>query len=142
MKRWFRELWAEARARSAGRRAMGNDKSTFHSARGTMGALGMNRSNAWDYLENDNGAYLRSMEKEAMIPPSLFVSERDRTRFGEPMPLVERCIEDHGNPEALEVSQWDMASLKDAPDLVVPPAATPAAESAEPTEGRSPDLHG
>ncbi len=121
---------------------MGNDKSTFHAARGTMGAIGMNRSNAWDYLEKDNGAYLRSLEKDAMIPPSLFVSERDRTRFGTPMPLVERCIEDHGDPEALNVGEWDMASLADTPNAVVPLVVSRPEESAEPTEGRSPDLHG
>lgn len=111
MRRWFKEFWAEMRARSLGRKAMGNDKSTFKSARATMGAIGLNRSNAWDYLENDNGAYLRSMEKEPMLPPSLFVSERDRTRHGNPMPLVERCIEDHGSDEI--VGDWDIGEIVD-----------------------------
>lgn len=113
MRRWFKELWVELRARSQGRKAMGNDKATFTAARGTMGAIGLNRSNAWNYLENDNGAYLRSMEKEPMLPPSLFVSERDRTRHGQAVPLVERCIEDHGNHQ--ELGDWDISEIVDEP---------------------------
>lgn len=90
---------------------MGNDKGTFTAARGTMGAIGLNRSNAWDYLENDNGAYLRSMEKDAVLPPSLFVSERDRVRHGQAIPLSERCIEDHGNGET--PGDWDIGEIVD-----------------------------
>ncbi|MFT7474965.1 MAG: hypothetical protein ACI81L_001897 [Verrucomicrobiales bacterium] len=111
MRRWFREVWTELRARSAGRKAMGNDKSTFKAARGIVGITGASFSNAWDFLERDGGAYLRSLEKEPMLPPSLFISERDRTRYGAPMPLVERCIEDHGDPDALLAGDWDTSEL-------------------------------
>lgn len=142
MKRWFRETWAELRARSAGRKAMGNDKSTFQSTRGAMGAIGMNFSNAWELLEKDNGAYLRSLQKEAVLPPSIFVSERDRLRHGDATPLVERCIEDHGNPEALEVRDWDISRVDESPGVDLPAEVNPQPTNVESTEGRSPDLHG
>ena len=117
---------------------MGDQKNnTFTAARGTMGAIGLNRSNAWNYLENDNGAYLRSMDKDAVLPPSLFVSERDRTRYGKPMPIAERCIEDHGNPDALSVGEWDIGQLDaagPAPEVTKVDLQQPADGS---SEGRS-----
>ncbi len=111
MRKWCKEFWLEARARSAGRKAMGNDKSTFATARGIVGATGNSFSSAWDLLERDGGAYLRSMDTERAIPPSLFISDRDRVRLGEVVPLPERCIEDHGNPDAISVGAWDMDEL-------------------------------
>ena len=99
---------------------MGNDKSTFRAARGIVGATGWSFSNAWDLLEKDGDAYLRSMEKEAMIPPSLFVSARDLTRHGSPMPIAERCIEDHQNPDAMKVGDWNVDEL-DEPPKTQPP---------------------
>jgi hypothetical protein len=125
MRLWFRDFWTELRARSAGRKAMGNDRSMFKAARGIVGATGWSFSNAYDLLEKDGGAYVRSMEREPMLPPSLFVSERDRTRYGEPMPLVERCIEDHGDPDAMSTSNWDMSALDDDPDAQSPIKITP-----------------
>ena len=113
MREKLRELWIELKARSAGRRAMGHDPSLFRSARGIVGAPGNSFSGAWEYLERDGGAYLKSMETDPVLPPSLFVSDRDRTRLGQPMPIAERCIEDHGVDDALPVRDWDMAELSD-----------------------------
>ena len=110
--RW-KEFRAEVRGRSQGRRAMGNDKELFHSARGIVGAIGWSFSNAWELLERDDGAYMRSMEAERRLPPSTFVSERDRTRHGTPMPLAERCIEDVRSDDAMPVGDWDIAELAD-----------------------------
>lgn len=92
---------------------MGNDRSTFAAARGIVGATGNSFSNAWDLLEKDGGAYLRSMNPDRAIPPSLFISERDRVRLGETVPLAERCIEDHNNPDAIPLGDWDMEALDD-----------------------------
>ena len=113
MRKKLREFWLEVRARSAGRKAMGNDKSMFRSARGIVGSTGNSFSNAWDYLERDGGAYLKSMESDPVLPPSLFVSDRDRVRLGEPTPIAERCIEDHGNADAMPVGDWDISELTD-----------------------------
>lgn len=111
MRKWFKEFWLEVRARSAGRKAMGNDKSTFTTARGIVGATGNSFSNAFDLLERDGGAYMRSMNADRAIPPSLFISDRDRVRLGEVVPLPERCIEDHGDPDAIPVGAWDIDEL-------------------------------
>lgn len=46
----------------------------------------------WDQLDEKGDAYMRSFDRR--LPPSLHVSERDRTRANMPIPLVERCIED------------------------------------------------
>ncbi|MDW3177752.1 MAG: hypothetical protein R8J94_10215 [Acidimicrobiia bacterium] len=108
----LREFWLEARARSAGRRAMGNDKSTFTAARGIVGATGNSFSNAWALLESDDGAYMRSLDRDRAIPPSLFVSERDRVRLNQAVPLPERCIEDHRNPNAMAVGDWEIDELE------------------------------
>jgi len=108
----LREFWFERRARSAGRKAMGNDKGTFRAARGIVGPTGNSFSNAWDLLESDGDAYTRSLGRERAIPPSLFVSERDRVRLGLAVPLTERCIEDHGNPDAMPVGKWEIEELE------------------------------
>ena len=115
MRHRLREFWLEARARSAGRKAMGNDQSTFAAARGIVGATGASFSNAWDLLERDGDAYVRSMNRDRAIPPSLFVSDRDRVRLGETVPLSERCIEDHQNPDAIKVRDWDIEALDEIP---------------------------
>ena len=91
---------------------MGPNHDLFTTARGIVGATGNSFSNAWKYLESDSGQYKASMEREPVLPPSLFVSERDRTRHGEPIPLVERSIEDVRNPDAMPVSDWDISDLE------------------------------
>ncbi len=112
MRHRIREFWLEVRARSAGRKAMGNDKSTFNAARGIVGATGNSFSNAWDLLEKDGGAYMRSMDRDRALPPSLFVSERDRVRLNQAVPLRERCIEDHGSADSIAVGEWEIGELE------------------------------
>jgi hypothetical protein len=52
-------------------------------------------SRGWDAMDKGKEAYVKSFDKR--LPPSLFVSERDRTRQNIPVPLVERMIaEEHG----------------------------------------------
>ncbi|MGI9604895.1 MAG: hypothetical protein ACR2P0_02030 [Acidimicrobiales bacterium] len=111
MMRRMKDLWVELKARRRGRQAMGNDKSMFTAARGIVGITGNSFSNAWDLLERDGDAYLKSMQGEQHLPPSLFVSERDRIRNGQATPLPERCIEDHGDAEAIPVREWNIADL-------------------------------
>ena len=90
---------------------MGTNDDVFRAARGIVGITGNSFSNAWEYLDRSGDAYLKSMETDPVLPPSLFVSERDRTRVGQPMPLVERCLEDYGDEGRLEVGEWDIAEL-------------------------------
>lgn len=49
-------------------------------------------SRGWDAMAKGSAAYVKSFDRR--LPPSLFVSERDRTRANIPIPLVERCLED------------------------------------------------
>lgn len=107
----LRAFLIEARAGAAGRRAMGADNSTFNAARGIIGPTGNSFSNAWEHLEKDGAAYNRSMDRERAIPPSLFVSERDRVRHGLAVPLSERCVEDHRNPDAMPIGKWEIEEL-------------------------------
>lgn len=94
---------------------MGSDTSTFRAARGIVGATGSSFSGAWDLLDKEGDAYLRSLEREPTLPPSLFVSERDRVRHNQAVPLAERCIEDDGD-EVAETQEWDMERLWDRPE--------------------------
>jgi len=64
--------------------------------RDVIGPTGWLRSNAWDQLDQHGEAYKQSFDRR--LPPSLFVSERDRVRANQPMPLSERCIEDYEPP--------------------------------------------
>lgn len=114
-RRWFREFRAELRSRSHGRRAMGSDTSTFKAARGIVGATGSSFSGAWDLLDKDGDAYLRSLEREPPLPPSLFVSERDRVRHNQAVPLSERRLEDDSD-EVAETQNWDIERLWDRPE--------------------------
>lgn len=112
MRHWLKEQWYEMCARSRGRRAMGDDGSTFQTARGIVGMTGASLSGAYELLEKDDGAYMRSMAKEPPLPPSLFVSERDRVRRnGKVVPIAERCIEDHGT-DSPKVGDWDISELE------------------------------
>jgi len=109
------ELNVQRRHRAAGRRAMGSGRSMFDSARAIVGPTGNSFSKGWEMLENDNGAYLRSMQSDQHLPPSLFVSERDRVRLGQPVPLAERCIEDYRSEEAMPVGEWDISKIENTP---------------------------
>lgn len=87
---WVRDLWQELRARRAGRQGMSTG--IARATRDVTGPTGWVWSNAWQQLDDHGDAYMRSFDRR--IPPSIFVSERDRTRHGQPMPLAERCLED------------------------------------------------
>lgn len=62
-------------------------------AREVVGPPGNMGSDGWDAMAKGKDAYVKSFDPK--IPPSLFVSERDRTRHNIPIPLSERVIEDH-----------------------------------------------
>lgn len=86
-----RELYLEWKARRAGRR--GIDSSIHRATRDVTGPTGWAFSATWEKLDQHGDAYMKSFDPR--VPPSIFVSERDRLRHNHPMPLVERCIEDH-----------------------------------------------
>lgn len=60
--------------------------------RDIVGPTGWVVSSAWQELDDHGEAYQNSFDRR--LPPSLFVSDRDRLRASQPMPLAERCIED------------------------------------------------
>ena len=64
--------------------------------RDVIGPTGWLQSNAGEQLDQHGEAYKQSFDRR--LPPSLFVSERDRLRANQPMPLAERCIEDYEPP--------------------------------------------
>ena len=80
---------AEWKARRAGRKYVSKD--IQKSAREVIGPTGNGFSNAWDTMAESSDAYVESFDPR--IPPSLFVSQRDRTRLNQPIPLVERRLE-------------------------------------------------
>ncbi len=55
-----------------------------------MGMTGIGWSGAWDAVAKGSQAYTASFDRR--LPPSTFVSDRDRRRYGQAMPLVERRI--------------------------------------------------
>lgn len=93
---------------------MGSDISTFKAARGIVGATGSSFTGAYDLLDKEGDAYLRSLEREPTLPPSLFVSERDRVRHHQAVPLAERRLEDDRD-EVAETQDWDIERLWDRP---------------------------
>ncbi len=94
----MRELLAEWKARRQGRRFAG--ASIRRSARDIVGPTGNMFSRGWDLLDRDGEKYLESFDRR--IPPSEFVSKRDRTRHSIPIPLSERCLEDAGTEAGTE----------------------------------------
>lgn len=97
---WWRDLGREwlARRRGSESRPLG----IFTATRDIIGPTGWQWTSAWDRLEQDGGAYLRSFDPR--LPPSLHVSQRDRTRANQPIPLPERCIEDWNSPDPADYS--------------------------------------
>jgi len=91
----WRNLRAEWRARRAGHKYSEDDIST--SARHIIGPTGWMWSNAWDKMAEGSDAYNQSFDRR--LPPSIFVSERDRKRMNRPIPLPERRIEHHGEED-------------------------------------------
>lgn len=98
----------EWKARRAGRQHLPNN---LHQAtRDIVGPTGWAASGSWEQLSERRGAYVKSFDKER-IPPSLHISERDRIRAGEVMPLKERCIEDFTAPAENEPGPWRIEEL-------------------------------
>ena len=67
-----------------------------HTARDIVGPTGWMTSAGWSRMAESSNAYQKSFDKR--LPPSLFVSERDRQRHGDAIPVSERCIEDYREP--------------------------------------------
>ena len=93
---WFDELRYELRARRRGRRHAVS--SLPKAAREVIGPTGWNWSRSWDAMAGGSDAYVRSFDRR--LPPSEFVSARDRLRANIPIPVVERCLEDRGRDES------------------------------------------
>ena len=84
-KRVFRVWGDERRSRRTG----GNG--VARATRDIVGPLGWVSSSAWQRLADNMDTYNQSFDRQ--LPPSLHVSERDRVRHGQVIPLRERCIE-------------------------------------------------
>ena len=89
---WFKEFRLEWRARRDGRKHL--DNHIKRATREIAGPTGWVVSRTWDAVDKGGDAYVKSFDPR--LPPSTFVSERDRRRANMPMPLAERCIEDWG----------------------------------------------
>lgn len=91
---WFRDLGVELRSRRRGRRYVVSP--IPRAARDVIGPTGWNWSASWDAMARGSDAYVKSFDHR--LPASEFVSERDRLRANLPIPVVERCLEDHAAP--------------------------------------------
>jgi hypothetical protein len=90
---FVREFWARREGRA------GLERSVLSTAaRDLAGWTGWGTSAYWDRIDEGKDAYVKSLDPK--IPPSIFVSQRDRTRQNIPIPLVERMIDDHGRPDS------------------------------------------
>lgn len=112
----LKNMMTEWRSRRAGARHA--PAGIQQSARDVIGPIGAGFSNAWDTLAEGSKAYVDSFDRR--LPPSTFVSERDRTRFNQPIPLVERRIEafrgDDGlTPEEVEWGRHPPGADADTP---------------------------
>lgn len=87
----WRALKAEWLARRAGRRGLESDLP--RSARDVVGPTGWMWSRGWDAMAENTSAYVKSFDRK--VPPSIFISERERTRHNIPIPLSERMIAEH-----------------------------------------------
>lgn len=83
------------------------------SARHIIGPTGYNFSSAWDRMAEGSNAFVKSFDPR--IPPSIFVSERDRTRLNHPVPLPERLISGDPNPLTDEELAWGSTPPPDEP---------------------------
>ncbi len=98
------DFFTEWKARRAGAKHVTTD--IQKSARHVIGPTGNGFSNAWDAMAESSDAYVRSFDPR--IPPSIFVSERDRTRLNQPIPLVERRIEAHNEDPQDELTAEEL----------------------------------
>lgn len=88
----FKTEWM---ARRAGRKNLESDLP--RSAREIVGPTGWMWSRGWDTMAEHQEAYVKSFDPR--LPPSTFVSERERTRQNIPIPLVERMIRENRGEE-------------------------------------------
>lgn len=88
----LRDEWL---ARRAGRRSLESDLP--RSARDIVGPTGWMWSRGWDEMARHQRAYVSSFDRR--VPPSIFLSARERSRYSIPIPLVERLIEERGAEE-------------------------------------------
>ena len=86
----LKNFFVEWQARRTGARFVQSDLSS--AARQIIGPTGNLYSNGWEAFENGRHAYVDSFDP--VIPPSLHISAQDSRRSNQPIPLVERCIED------------------------------------------------
>lgn len=93
-------LLEEWRARRKGRRSLHSDLS--RSAREVIGPTGWMWSKGWDTMAEHTSAYVKSFDRQ--VPPSIFVSERERSRYNIPIPLSERMVSEHGKKSDAEES--------------------------------------
>lgn len=98
------DYFVEWRARRAGSKYLSKD--IQKSARHVIGPTGNGFSNAWEAMAESSEAYVESFERK--IPPSLFISRRDNTRFNQPIPLVERRIEAHNQDGSDDVTAAEL----------------------------------
>jgi hypothetical protein len=88
----WRSLFDEWLARRKGRRGLQSD--IPRSARDVIGPTGWMWSKGWDAMAENTSAYVKSFDRR--VPPSIFVSERERNRHNIPIPLSERMVSEHG----------------------------------------------
>lgn len=91
----LRSLRDEWLARRAGRRKLESDLP--RSARDIVGPTGWMWSKGWDEMAKHQAAYVKSFDRR--VPPSIFISERERSRYNIPIPLVERMIAERAADE-------------------------------------------
>ncbi len=96
MGRW-KDFLAEWKARRAGRKYAPREIS--RSAREVIGPTGDLMSSAWETMAKGSDAYIDSFDRR--IPPSIFISERDKKRLNRPIPMPERRIEAYRDDDDL-----------------------------------------
>lgn len=105
----LRHRWREWRADRAQRRPIPNDNPRVRAAREVAGVTGMGTSALWNKLDEGGDGYMKSFDPK--VPPSLHVSHNDQTRHNRPVPLVERVIEEFGQPKSTSDVPDDARSI-------------------------------
>ncbi len=91
------QRWREWREYRNRRLPAPNDNPRVRAARDVAGVTGMGTSAMWDKLDEGGSDYMKSFAPK--VPPSLHISHNDQTRHNKPVPLVERVIEEYGQPK-------------------------------------------
>lgn len=106
------DFFDEWKARRAGAKFVSRD--IQKSARHIIGPTGSGYSSAWDKLAEGGEAYVESFERR--IPPSLFISHRDKTRLNHPIPVVERRLEAHDDDGADDLTPEELEWARGRPE--------------------------